>query len=37
MFAFDYVVAEQEIKMLEQETLLILVNILCYTSMAPYF
>ena len=38
LFSFqEYIAAKKEIKMLELETLLMLVNILCYTSMAPDF
>ena len=33
----EYVVAEKEIKMPGLETLFMLVNIRCYSSMAPYF
>ena len=33
----EYVVAEKESKMLKLETLFMLVNILCCTSMAPDF
>ena len=34
----EYTIAEKEIKMLQLETLFMLVNnILCYTSMAPDF
>ena len=32
-----YIIAEKEIKILELETLFMLVNILCYRSLAPDF